>query len=957
MRGKSPSMDLSPSTVVLVKPASRPNSAGGTPRGTPRASPKAGSFPKPSSPTVAGPRGSATESEAVFNMVNAILGAGLLGFPFVYRSCGLLLATLMVLLCLVASQLSMRLLLLASQLSGLKTYEDMARAAFGNSASQAVVTCVFLLNMGNLTSYVNILADVLSSVSAIIPAAAEPSRNVLMAGVTLFGALPVALLVRSQTVLSLVSQASVAMVLVFAGVLALLALAPLPAAGALLYWRWEGVLVAFPVVAYGFTAHQFLFDIFASLRAPTTKRMTGVVQKAMFACTVVYLIVGVCGYATFRQRTAGDILRNFGARQTRGWRGAYERLLKLGYGLSILGTVPLVVMPFHAMFDLLGSSPGSKNPVYEHMITTLVLVSALALALLVPNVTFIFGLSGSTAATLLSYVGPAAIFLRTCNMKGTRVHDEDEALLPLAGVLLWSSTRRKAWLLLLFGVFVGVMCTRATLTAVKQEAEIVALAQQLVAQEAKVAEAVRTEAQAVEVAVALDAAQQAVEHIGQVAGEAAEASDAAQQAAAALTSIHPEAMQQTAGDGDEESGQEHKPPPQPQKQHAAVHNEKAHNEAFALGAMNANLKEMKSSIDMTLDAFEVVTAKLEATITKLRDDKAMADNLEAARQQRSSGSKAGEGEEEQTSDENGREEAIQPGMGEAAAADEAAKVANEQAERDQPPDTQASAKDGGNGGALAAASAHASDTLAAIKQTQGALALVDEALVLVERAKGRQDQDEPGKRQAAVAMQQAVNATSEAAAKVQSTMALLQKVQVDKTRELVGLVSKLLVGEAAGGAGLDPELEAASASRQRWEGRQEPLQKSKMDVAALQQQLEQMGGPEGSSVNVTAVALSAVELASQALDTALEDVEVTVEQNPEVAEQASEIARELNLMSKPDEAPEEPKADASSDAADSVAGAEPASVHKLDAAVQSDEVVSDEPQEQTSAIDDTSNKT
>lgn len=47
-------------------------------------------------------------------------------------------------------------------------------------------------------------------------------------------------------------------------------------------------------------------------------------------------------------RTAGDVLRNFGARGVTGIRGAYERLIKVGYGLSILGTVPLVVLPFQA---------------------------------------------------------------------------------------------------------------------------------------------------------------------------------------------------------------------------------------------------------------------------------------------------------------------------------------------------------------------------------------------------------------------------------------------------------------------------------------------------------------------------------------------------------------------------------------------------------------------------------
>ena len=62
-------------------------------------------------------------------------------------------------------------------------------------------------------------------------------------------------------------------------------------AGPLVLWRPEGILVAFPVVAYGFTAHQFLFNIYATLRVPSVKRMTGVVQNVcnlyLFPCSWV----------------------------------------------------------------------------------------------------------------------------------------------------------------------------------------------------------------------------------------------------------------------------------------------------------------------------------------------------------------------------------------------------------------------------------------------------------------------------------------------------------------------------------------------------------------------------------------------------------------------------------------------------------------------------------------------
>lgn len=45
-------------------------------------------------------------------------------------------------------------------------------------------------------------------------------------------------------------------------------------------------------------------------------------------------------------RTSGDVLRNFGGKGLAGLRGVYERLLKLGYGFSIMASVPLIMDNF-----------------------------------------------------------------------------------------------------------------------------------------------------------------------------------------------------------------------------------------------------------------------------------------------------------------------------------------------------------------------------------------------------------------------------------------------------------------------------------------------------------------------------------------------------------------------------------------------------------------------------------
>lgn len=73
-------------------------------------------------------------------------------------------------------------------------------------------------------------------------------------------------------------------------------------------------------------------------------------------------------------RTSGDVLRNFGA-------ASAARMVKVGYGLAILGTVPLVVMPFHdSMLPLVAClgpprppMGAAATPLQQQAITSLVL--------------------------------------------------------------------------------------------------------------------------------------------------------------------------------------------------------------------------------------------------------------------------------------------------------------------------------------------------------------------------------------------------------------------------------------------------------------------------------------------------------------------------------------------------------------------------------------------------------
>jgi sodium-coupled neutral amino acid transporter 10 len=209
------------------------------------------------------------------------------------------------------------------------------------------------------------------------------------AGVTVVGALPVCLVVRDHALIAALSNASVVFVVIFAGVVFCTAFAPYaaaalgfhwaatPAAAAntaaataaaaagtgsgaaaaaatlmppvLHMWHVQGVLVSLPVMAYGFTAHQYYMGIYTMLKAPSVRKMKYVTDLALLICAGVYWTVGVGGYATFGERTAGDIIRNLGGQRTLGLLGAYARALKLCYGMAILGNIPLVIMPFYSI--------------------------------------------------------------------------------------------------------------------------------------------------------------------------------------------------------------------------------------------------------------------------------------------------------------------------------------------------------------------------------------------------------------------------------------------------------------------------------------------------------------------------------------------------------------------------------------------------------------------------------
>lgn len=830
------------------------------------------------------------EREPILNLVTAVLGAGVLGFPFCFKTCGLGLAILLVLVTLAAAELSMRLLLMSSQLTGKRSYEELARHSYGRLGQWAVDSCVIAMNVGSVVAYLNILTDTISSVAGtVIPPGAEPSRNIMLGVVTMAGVLPVALFVRSGQLLSAVNSVSMVFLLFFCCIIALLPFAPTVHTGALVWWRWEGVLVAFPIVSYGFTAHQYLFQIYPASQRPSLRKMTVMVQRGMLLSAAIYMAVGACGYGAFGERTAGDVLRNLGA--SSGGAGAHgvrlqaERVLKYGFGVSLLGVIPLTVIPLHNTFKPwlalcspvygvaakqaeaagLGLAGVQLSQVQESLLTTGILGISCALAVLLPNVEFVFGLAGSTASTLMAFILPAAIFLNvTAGQRGMLGHSVD----MLRGTNAWRQRRRMAGALLLFGCMAGVLCTHALVVSIQEEHEVVQLAQELAREETKVAEAAHTEAKAKQVAEAVETVVRAAKEVETAKEEASGQAEKLAMAAQALN---------TTGGGRK----------QRQKQKAEVTSE---------------LQRAHSEVDRTVQKLENVTAVLGATASRMRNEtaskaaaaaaaaadvvsEAEAAAAAAAQQERERQSRfqqlvrlaaqqdAAHAQEQHRQQEQQQKQKEQkqkeehgnspeqpqkqqgqqasggaasvssaapppagPGGGSSSssagtaahtgvvrAAEAAVAKLHSAVQGNEPP---ASGKGGDDdvAEALEKVASTANDTLAAIKQSKAALeAATAEATA---PGKNRVKTGELGK-----AITQALNATTEAAARLNATAAALEAMGREKTSELMTMVAKLAAEE---------EKEAAKEAKQQ------------ADEDARQPQAAGMGGrKEGGSFAAT----------------------------------------------------------------------------------------------------------
>ncbi|XP_017319023.1 probable sodium-coupled neutral amino acid transporter 6 isoform X3 [Ictalurus punctatus] len=374
---------------------------------------------------------------SVFNLMNAIMGSGILGLAYAMASTGIVGFSILLLLVSSLAACSIHLLLTLCDQTDVTSYEGLGERAFSKAGKVLVACTILIQNIGAMASYMFILKiELPPTISGFLGAEHSgvwyENGVVLLILVTVCVVFPLALLPKIGF-LGYSSSVSFFFMLFFAVVISNSSVSD---CSARLFIFSSKSAYAVPTMAFSFLCHTAILPIYCELQRPTKRRMQNVANVSISLSFLVYLVSALFGYLTFYGQVDSELLRGYGVYLPR---DVLVMSVRLAILLAVLLTVPLIHFPARkAVLTLFrGERPFSW---LSHCVSTFVLLLIIELlAIYVPDIRNVFGVVGSTTSTCLLFVYPGLFYLRVSN-------DHIRSFTSIGAVAL-----------VIFGVFVGLL--------------------------------------------------------------------------------------------------------------------------------------------------------------------------------------------------------------------------------------------------------------------------------------------------------------------------------------------------------------------------------------------------------------------------------------------------------------------------------------------------------------------
>lgn len=350
-----------------------------------------------------------------FSMASTSIGAGILGLPAAFNSVGILMATVYLILITAETAYSMRLIVQASEKTGLRSFEELARHLLHPRADIVVAIMRALHTFGGSVAYVVTIGDLLEPILSAIDTTPDflrekTGRKLLSTGFWLVFMFPL-VLPRQVNSLRYISAFGILFIIFFSLVVivhsGMNGLIADPRPETKLVQTGNTAVLGIGVFIFSFMCQINVLEIYYEMRPRSLRRFTICASVSMTICGILYYITGLFGYLDFGSAVESSILLH------------YKPLDEPQVFLSYIGVFVKICASFgllnnacrSALFPLVGWNP--YTVVYWKYLCGAVALAVLALILgiFIPNVNTVFNFTGGVCGGGVGFILPALFIM------------------------------------------------------------------------------------------------------------------------------------------------------------------------------------------------------------------------------------------------------------------------------------------------------------------------------------------------------------------------------------------------------------------------------------------------------------------------------------------------------------------------------------------------------------------
>ncbi|OBZ91666.1 putative sodium-coupled neutral amino acid transporter 11 [Choanephora cucurbitarum] len=366
--------------------------------------------------------GTRTKVEVAFNLVNATVGAGIIGLPFAIARAGFFTGIAASIIVASLAQIGLYMLILAGQRVGIYKFALLVEYLLGRPGYHFLNFMICVQAGGAAVSYFILLGDSLPMLfERYLPQyTILANRTFIIAFVGIVFILPLNM---SRSIGSLARWSIISVLCLPIILLTILIRAPAyaPKESIPLEWVGDDVFGALGIMAFAFTCHQVSFNNYLTLEDQSISNWKHTTILSTGMSWIISMTFAVIGYLCFGSNVQSNLFMNFASDDP------IVNIGRFALSISMILTIPMGIFPTReAIQKSLGFETANKQPTdVQHYVVTVILFGIiLGIAIAVQSLGVVYSLVGGFSATTLAYILPAAAYLVT---RGTYLQNLESA--------------------------------------------------------------------------------------------------------------------------------------------------------------------------------------------------------------------------------------------------------------------------------------------------------------------------------------------------------------------------------------------------------------------------------------------------------------------------------------------------------------------------------------------------